>query len=101
MKNLLRLIIVAAFLTSSFNMDAQKNRRYERRHNKGHERIEKDNREGKLSIEEQQKIADKEKKLHRTSRKALRNGHVSGHEQNKMDRRLRHVKRETRRSEKH
>jgi hypothetical protein len=64
------------------------------------ERIAEADREGKLDHEERQEIAEKKRKLNRTSRRAMRNGEINDREQNRMNRKLRKVKRETRRSEK-
>lgn len=94
------LIILLAIFFISLDADAQRYRRYQRRHDKVHERIEAAHDKGKLDANERAEISKKEKKLHKTNKRALRNGEVTNHEQNKLNRRLRKVKRETRRAEK-
>lgn len=92
------ILCTILFLSFTTELDAQRYRRYQRRHDRTQERIEEGVDKGKIDNDELAEIREREKKLQRANRRALRNGTVTDHEQNKMNRRLRRVKRETRRS---
>jgi uncharacterized protein HemX len=101
MNSIVKLIFLIVVLLFSMDTIAQRQVRYQRRKARLEQRIQQDERNGKISAQEQEEIAERERKLNRTNRKAVRNGNISTHEQNKMNRRLRKVRRETREAEKH
>ena len=95
-------IIAIVFLILTFfqSAEAQDYERFQKRKARQQAKLERAEKQGKISSEEQAEISKRKEKLDRVNRKAVRNGDVNDREQAKLNRNLRKVKRETRRSKK-
>lgn len=94
------ITILLLILGFSFSLQAQDYERFQKRNARQKAKLERAEKQGKVSEEEKTEIERRNEKLERLNRKAVRNGDVNEREQAKLNRNLRKVKRETRRAKK-